>query len=296
MTLKIRYAAKRAIPVAAIIVLACTDRGGRSQDTVSAATPAGPQCSVAELRAPVDSVGARMRNVSLLAPEGSVKDEIRAQYAAFVTPALLNEWIAAPSSAPGREVSSPWPARISVDSVSAIDGGCRVHAGVEFATSTDSVSSTMPVSIDMVKQDRWRISAMSRLQSTSTSDATTSTDADSAVSIIRRYYAAIDERRFNDAYALWSDSGRASGKSLADFTAGFKETTHVKVETGSPSRVEPAAGSRYITIPVTITSQMKNGAAQRFTGTYDLRRSVVDGSTADQRAWRIASAEISQAQ
>src|SRR5678815_674165 len=50
--------------------------------------------------------------------------------------------------------------------------------------------------------------------------AAQTSDADSAVSVIRSYYEAIDERRFADAYSLWSDNGRASGKSLADFTSG----------------------------------------------------------------------------
>lgn len=129
-------------------------------------------------------------------------------------------------------------------------------------------------------------------QDTSHVLAAHNSDADSAVSIIRSYYEAIDERRFADAYTLWSDNGRASGKSLAEFTAGFAETAHVKLETGLPSRIEPAAGSRYITIPVTITANLKSGVIQSFTGTYDLRRSVVDGASAEQRAWRIYSASI----
>ena len=129
-------------------------------------------------------------------------------------------------------------------------------------------------------------------QDTSRVLAAQTPDADSAVSVIRSYYEAIDERRFADAYTLWSDNGRASGKSVADFTAGFAETAHVKLDTGLPSRVEPAAGSRYITIPVTITANLKNGVIQSFTGTYDLRRSVVDGASAEQRAWRIESAKI----
>ena len=117
-------------------------------------------------------------------------------------------------------------------------------------------------------------------------------DADSAVAVIRMYYQAIDERRYADAYALWSDDGRSSGKSLADFTRGFDETARVKVETGVPGRVGAAAGSRYITIPVTVTATSKSGAEERFTGSYDLRRSVVDGATEAQRSWRIYSAKI----
>jgi hypothetical protein len=113
------------------------------------------------------------------------------------------------------------------------------------------------------------------------------------VSVIRDYYRAINDRRFRDAYMLWSDSGRASGKTFAEFERGFAETSRVMVSTGAPSRVEPAAGSRYITIPVLVTATMKAGEVQHFTGEYDLRRSVVDGATADQRAWRINAGRLS---
>jgi hypothetical protein len=116
--------------------------------------------------------------------------------------------------------------------------------------------------------------------------------ADSAVAVIRAYYQAIDERRYADAYALWSDDGRSSGKSLADFTRGFDSTAGVNVEVGSPGPIGAAAGSRYITIPVTVTATSKSGAVEKFTGSYDLRRSAVDGATAAQRSWRIYSAKI----
>jgi hypothetical protein len=110
--------------------------------------------------------------------------------------------------------------------------------------------------------------------------------------LIHDYYRAINDRRYNDAYLMWSDSGRASRKSLPEFTRGFAETAHVSVVTGSPSRIEPAAGSRYITIPVTITATTQSGAVQRFTGEYDLRLSVVDGATAEQRAWHIYTGRL----
>ena len=56
--------------------------------------------------------------------------------------------------------------------------------------------------------------------------------------------------------------------------------------------MEGAAGSRFIQVPVTIEAQMRDGGTQRYTGTYTLRRAVVDGATPEQRAWRIASASL----
>ena len=53
-----------------------------------------------------------------------------------------------------------------------------------------------------------------------------------------------------------------------------------------------AAGSRYVEIPVRITAVATDGGRRAFSGSYTLRRSVVDGATAEQRAWRIYSASI----
>jgi hypothetical protein len=112
--------------------------------------------------------------------------------------------------------------------------------------------------------------------------------------VIREYYAAITVRDLQHAYSLWGNDGAASGKSLHDFAAGFAETARAEVETGAPSRIEPAAGSRYIDVPIVIHAVTSSGQEQRFAGTYTLRRTVVDGSTASQRRWHIYSAKIKQ--
>lgn len=116
--------------------------------------------------------------------------------------------------------------------------------------------------------------------------------ADDAASVVRAYYRAIHERRYSDAYHLWASSGAASGKSLAEFRDGFASTDSVAVVLGIPGSIEGAAGSRYIEIPVRITAVSTDGARQVFVGTYTLRRSVVDGATSEQRAWRIYSAKL----
>lgn len=113
-----------------------------------------------------------------------------------------------------------------------------------------------------------------------------------AVAVIRRYYEAIQAREFPQAYRLWEGEGEASGQTFEDFEAGFAETSSVSVETGVPGRIEGAAGSRYIEIPVRITATTRDGHVQHFQGTYVLRRSVVDGASAEQRSWHIHSAEL----
>ncbi|HEV8692694.1 MAG TPA: hypothetical protein VGQ93_00685 [Lysobacter sp.] len=119
---------------------------------------------------------------------------------------------------------------------------------------------------------------------------------DDAVTVIRDYYAAINSGDFARAQALWADGGRASGQSPQQFAAGFAETTGVSVEVMPPGRVDAAAGSRFIEVPVAITSTQRDGSQRKYAGTYVLRRAVVDGATPEQRAWRVGSADIREVQ
>jgi len=119
-----------------------------------------------------------------------------------------------------------------------------------------------------------------------------STGADAAVAVIRQYSAAIDRGDYARAYALWADHGAASGQSFEAFRRGFAETASVEVEIGAPSRIEPAAGSRFIQVPVVVRAVRTDGGAQCFRGAYTLQRSVVPGATPEQQRWRIRSADI----
>jgi hypothetical protein len=126
-------------------------------------------------------------------------------------------------------------------------------------------------------------------------DATASEPtSEDAIAVIRSYYEAINSGDFDRAYVLWSDEGRASGKSPQQFAAGFADTTGVSVEMQAPGNVDAAAGSRYIAVPVTITATQRDGSQRRFAGKYVLRRAMVDGATPEQLQWRIASADLGE--
>jgi hypothetical protein len=118
-------------------------------------------------------------------------------------------------------------------------------------------------------------------------------DAQAAVAIVHEYYRAISSRDFERAYRYWGVSG-PPGQSLQSFAAGFTDTASVQAKTGAPSRIEPAAGSRYIEVPTTIVATTKAGTARRFEGTYTLRRTVIDGAPAAERRWHIYRASIRQ--
>jgi len=114
--------------------------------------------------------------------------------------------------------------------------------------------------------------------------------------VVRAYYAAIRAHDFLRAYRMWETGGQRNVRSFAQFESGFDSTESVDVKTGAPGRVEGAAGSRFVTVPVDIDSRLRNGTRQKFTGTYTLRRVVVPGASPAQRRWHLYAANIRQVQ
>jgi hypothetical protein len=229
----------------------------------------------------VKDFGSRMKQVSITAPPETAARSIRETYGGLVDPSLLDAWASSPADAPGRAVSSPWPDRIEVKSSSQSGEETIVAGEIVEATSTGE-ARRVPIEIRLRRTNgEWLITAFEVKSD--------------AVAVIDDYYRAINARDFERAYRAWGDSG-PPGQTLDQFIAGFADTQSVDVKTGAPSRVEGAAGSRYVTVPVTIVATTRDGATQRFEGTYSLRRSVVDGATAAQRAWHIHRAEIRRSQ
>jgi hypothetical protein len=266
----------------------------------------------AAARAVVFHFGERLQRVSLLAPDSLVRASIRSEYGAFVAPALLNSWLDHTANAPGRVTSSPWPAGIEISGTGATPSGGTpqiVYFGsiVErtSATPPGGASGRIPVRVTVVRgPEGWRIAQL--VQGTRGSNQTPTAPDDSsqqdwshpepspeeASDVVREYYRAIAEHRYQDAYSMWSSQGRASGQTLDQFRRGFERTASVEVDVAPPGRVEGAAGSRYVEVPVLVNARRTDGTRESFAGTYTLRRSVVDGSTPEQRAWHIASAKI----
>jgi hypothetical protein len=114
-----------------------------------------------------------------------------------------------------------------------------------------------------------------------------------AIAVVHAYYEAVNSRDYCAAYELWEGKGRASRQTLEEFSEGFANTESVEIDTGGePGDFEGAAGSQYVAIPALIEARTKDGRVQKYWGQYVLRRSMVDGAAADQREWRIYSAEI----
>jgi hypothetical protein len=116
--------------------------------------------------------------------------------------------------------------------------------------------------------------------------------APGAVAVLTSYFGAINAHHFHDAYHLWFDEGAASGLTLEEFARGYDRTRSTTFRAGAPSRIEGAAGSRYVTIPVTIDATTTDGLHQHFEGSIVLRRVVVPGAENEGRSWHIYSAAI----
>lgn len=116
--------------------------------------------------------------------------------------------------------------------------------------------------------------------------------AQEAVAVLRAYYEAINAGAHDRAYRLWADEGRASGQSPEQFANGFADSASIQVEPMAPGRVGAAAGSRFVELPVAVTTTLRDGSVHRYVGAYTLRRATIDGATNEQRAWRISAADI----
>lgn len=114
-----------------------------------------------------------------------------------------------------------------------------------------------------------------------------------AVAAVHAYYDALRRGDLARAYAAWSDGGRASGRTPEQFAAGMGGIAIASVSLGEPGRVEGAAGSRFVEVPVTVTSRGSDGREVRQIGSFVMRSSQVEGAP---RGWRIASAELRELQ
>jgi hypothetical protein len=119
--------------------------------------------------------------------------------------------------------------------------------------------------------------------------ARSSTDAEE---VVRAYYAAINARDYQRAYEAWADDGPPGRPTVQAFAAGFAVTDSVQAVLGAPGRIEGAAGSRYVTIPVRIRAFHHGGGVREYAGSYTVRQSVVPGSDAAARRWHLYSASL----
>jgi hypothetical protein len=111
--------------------------------------------------------------------------------------------------------------------------------------------------------------------------------AEAAGQVMQSLGALIEQKKFTQASGLWEDA-----KAAAAFTNRFGDYREVHLQVGKPGNMEGAAGSSYITVPVSIYGTTAAGASFKCSGNATLRRvNDVPGSTASQREWHIRSVE-----
>lgn len=126
----------------------------------------------------------------------------------------------------------------------------------------------------------------------SVSLAPTVTDTRQVVAVLEDYFAALNRGDYVGAYEYWVNGGGGSGRGLEEFTRQFAQTTSVHAQIGELGRIEGAAGSRYVRVPVTVHTGTTTGEHRQLEGAVTLRRSLVPGATEAQRSWRIYSTDL----
>lgn len=288
----------RSALVLLLLAFACTEpQAPQSASPVATETtavdPSKAWLSPAEV---VEAFGRRLKQVSVLGPSGATTMAIREHYAPLVSPKLLDQWLQEPATAPGRQVSSPYPDRIEIETISEGETRAEVAGDIVEATNQGDVAR-VPVRVALAMENgEWRITAFEQVTEeipAPSENASEQEQQTEAVAVLREYYEAIDARDYERAYKAWGSHG-PPGQTLEEFRRGFADTNRVRIETGAPSRMGAAAGSRYIEVPVTIVATTTSGSERRYEGTYTLRRVVVDGAPEAARKWHIDRAEITQ--
>ena len=117
--------------------------------------------------------------------------------------------------------------------------------------------------------------------------------AQGAAQIVQTYYAHLEQGEFRKAWLLWGGRGEASGMTAQAFAASFGKYSEYHANIGAPGEIDAGAGQRYVTVPVQVYGRLKEGNRPFYMlGSVTLHRTEVDGASAEQRSWRIRSADI----
>lgn len=118
----------------------------------------------------------------------------------------------------------------------------------------------------------------------------TADSAQGAADVVQTFFANLEAGHHQQAWQLWLEGGKASGMSAPEFAASFDRYEEYHARVGAPGRIEGAAGSLYVEVPVQIYGRLDGGRPFNASGKVRLwRTNEVPGSSAEQRQWRIAA-------
>lgn len=117
-------------------------------------------------------------------------------------------------------------------------------------------------------------------------------DMSSPVTLLASFYDAVNSRDYGRAFGYWE----TPPGNVQDFARGYSETAGVRLIVEPPTRVEGAAGSLYVEVPVVLIARQRGGGERVFAGCYVARKSNLRQTDAPKdEAWRIHSAKVSLA-
>lgn len=107
--------------------------------------------------------------------------------------------------------------------------------------------------------------------------------AQGAANVVQTFYAYLESGRTEEAARLMRDVAPPDVSRYSEYHA----------QVGAPGRIEGAAGSLFVEVPVVIYGRLRTGQEVHESGRAVLRRANdVPGSTAAQRRWRIERIEL----
>jgi len=113
--------------------------------------------------------------------------------------------------------------------------------------------------------------------------------AQGAADVVQTYYALVEAKKYVAAHQLW---GSASDLADGTFAAQFDRYREYHAEVDAPGRIEGAAGSSFVEVPVRTYGVTTDGKKFKESAVVTLRRvNEVPGSTTEQRRWHIAKIE-----
>lgn len=110
----------------------------------------------------------------------------------------------------------------------------------------------------------------------------------SPVDLIASYYDAINREEYERAYSYWQQPPL----DYDSFAGGYADTASVQVIVQPPTRIEGAAGSLYVEVPVFLIAQHHDGSQHSFAGCIVTRKSNVPAPDVPEENWYLYQARL----
>ncbi len=105
----------------------------KTAEQIAAETPS--------VRSVVLAFGSKMQNVNTQASPESIAEAVRAYYGPYLDPQLAVDWERGMVAVPGRNASSPWPARIEIASITPAGNNAYIVKGKVIEVTSKEVAS-----------------------------------------------------------------------------------------------------------------------------------------------------------